>query len=177
MAGNIPGTIYAGVTLSISITLTAYRAPEWSLALYLRGPAQIDLTSTASGSSHLIAADAAMTSSWAPGAYWWSLRAVQGAEVALVDEGQLTLEADLSVIASGHDGRSHAERVLVAIEAVIEGRATKDQQAYQINGRSITRMTVADLLLLRSRYRDEVRRQKAARHGQSLLGRQILARF
>lgn len=177
MAGLIPDTIHAGATFDAAVTLPAYPAPEWTLQLILRGPGQIDLASIDDGEGHRITASPAVTSGWTAGAYWWALRATDGAAVHQVAEGELRVVADLALVDSAFDGRSHAQRVLAAIEAVIEGRATTDQQAYTIAGRSLQRMPIADLLVLRSRYRDEVRRQQQARAGQSLLGRQIKVRF
>lgn len=174
----IPEKFAAGTTFAASVTLTAYQAPDWSADLILRGPGQIDLAATSTGATHEFGASAGVTSDWVPGVYWWALRVTQGAEVVQVDEGQLTIAPDLAAVTGTHDGRSHAERVLAAIEAVIENRATTDQQKYTINNRELWRTPIADLLLLRARYRDEVRReQNAARSGQSLLGRQIKVRF
>lgn len=173
----IPDTIQAGTTLDVPVTLGGYPAPDWSLVLVLRGPAQIDLASADDGEGHRLGASAEVTAGWVPGVYWWSLRAIRGADVHQVDDGSLTIKADLAAIDAVFDGRSHADRVLAAIEAVIEGRASIDQQSYTIGGRTLQRMPVADLLVLRSKYRDEVRRQKQARTGQSLLGRKIKARF
>ena len=51
--------------------------------------------------------------------------------------------------------QSHARKVLSAIEAVIEGRASQDQMSYSIAGRSLARMPIEDLLLFRDRYRSE----------------------
>ncbi|AZB63871.1 hypothetical protein EBL87_09030 [Cereibacter sphaeroides] len=174
----IPSTLRAGETITIPVTLTALPPPDWSLTLILRGPDQIDLVSAPDGAAHTFSAAAAITSEWAAGKYWWSLRATMGTTVVIVEEGQLVVLGDLALVAGPHDGSSHAERVLRAIEAVIEGRASIDQQKYTIAGRELWRTPVADLLLLRSRYRDEVRReQQAGRKGQSLLGRVIKARF
>jgi hypothetical protein len=54
--------------------------------------------------------------------------------------------------------------VLDAIEAIIEKRSTKDQDSYSIQGRSLGRTPIADLILLRDRYRAEwVREQRAER--------------
>lgn len=72
---------------------------------------------------------------------------------------------------------SHAERVLVAIEAVIEGRASKDQESYKIGDRELVRTPLRDLLLLRDRYREDVRRARSARKGHSLFGRNVSVRF
>ena len=169
--------IVAGVTFDHPITLTAFPAPEWSLTLILRGPQAIDLAAVSDGASHRLQADAATSADWLAGRYWYALRATRGAEVAEVDSGDMTIAADLASVDDPYDGRSHARRVLAAIEAVIENRATIDQQSYQINNRSLARTPLPDLLLLRSKYRDEVRQEEMAKRGQSLLGRQIKVRL
>jgi len=176
MAG-IPSSITAGTTLAFSLALTAYPAPGWSLTLILRGPQSIDLASTPDGATHAFSADAATTGSWSPGDYWFSLRATDGTEVHELEDGTLTILPDLAAAAEGFDGRTHAERTLEAIEAVIEGRATKDQDSYRINNRELRRTSIEQLLKLRDVYRQEVRRLRAARKGRSTLGRQVLARF
>ena len=57
---------------------------------------------------------------------------------------------------SAVDTRTHARRTLDAIEAVIENRATTDQQNYAIGGRSLTRMSIDELFKFRDRYKIEV---------------------
>ena len=177
MAGLIPEKITAGVTLDLTVPVLAYPAPDWSLDLILRGPAGIDLPSIDDGASHRFSVSAATTADWVPGRYWWSLRAVMGAEVVLIDEGQLTIVADLAQVDGAFDNRSHAEKVLAAVEAVIEGRATLDQESYTIAGRSLSRTPIAELQRLRLFYRGEVQRERAAARGQGLIGRQVKVRF
>lgn len=177
MANIFPDTITAGLTLKLPITLTAYPAPDWSLVILLRGAEQIDLTGTASNNQHLIEAPATTTAAWLPGAYWYSVRVTDGTDVFQVEEGTVTIKADLASAGAGYDGRGHVEKVLAAIEAVIEGRASRDQESYKINNRELKRTPIADLLKLRSHYRDELRRLEAAKKGQTLLGRQVLTRF
>jgi hypothetical protein len=46
-------------------------------------------------------------------------------------------------------------KVLDAIQATIEGRASQDQMSYSIAGRSLSRMSIDDLLTFRNRYRAE----------------------
>ena len=77
------------------------------------------------------------------------------------------------------DPRSHAKITLEAVEAVIEGRATKDQENYSIAGRSLSRTPVADLLSLRDYYRTEfLREQRVERRNNGIgTGARILARF
>lgn len=177
MADILPDSISAGLTLDISATLTAYPAPGWALSVILRGPQSIDLDATADGNQHRIHASATTTAAWAPGDYWFSVRVTDGTDVFQVDEGTLTVKPDLAAVAESYDGRGHVQRVLDAIEAVIQGRATKDQQRYRINNRELERTPIGELLKLRSTYREELRRQKAAEKGQSLLGRPVKVRF
>lgn len=174
---HIPDSITAGTTLSFTVALTAYPPPDWSLSLLLRGPQAHDLTSTQDGTLHAFGVSAVDSAGWPPGAYWYSLRATDGAEVHEVETGTLNVAADLAAVSTDYDGRSHAEKVLEAIEAVIEGRATKDQDSYRINNRELRRTPISQLLKLRDVYRQEVRRARAAKRGRDTLGRQVLARF
>lgn len=174
----IPSQITAGVTLNHKIAHAAYPADDsWTLTLYLRGPATIDLVSSADGQAHVLGATAETTGAWMAGQYWATLRASDGEIVAEVESGQLTVAADLAQVNGLYDGRTHAQRVLTAIEAVIEGRATKDQERYKINNRELQRTPLADLMALRDKYREEARNQKAAARGQSLLGRTVSVRL
>ena len=63
---------------------------------------------------------------------------------------------------------------LDAIEAVIENRATLDQERYRINDRELWRTPVTELIKLRQRYRAEVQAEKNAeriRNGTGIGGR------
>ena len=57
------------------------------------------------------------------------------------------------------------QKVLDAIEAVLENRATLEQEQYQINNRSLKRRSSGELLKLRDHYRAELSRMNAARRG------------
>ncbi|MFB9149536.1 hypothetical protein [Roseovarius ramblicola] len=174
----IPSQITAGVTLDHTVAPAAYPASAgWTLTLYLRGPQSIDIAATADGDDHVLGATATQTGAWLAGQYWATLRASDGETVAEIEAGQVTIATDLAQVDGLYDGRGHAERVLTAIEAVIEGRATKDQERYRINNRELQRTPLADLMGLRDKYRAEVRAQKAARRGQSLLGRTVSVRL
>ena len=72
----------------------------------------------------------------------------------LVDSGTFKVVKNLAADTS--DPRTHARKVLDALEALIEGKASKDQQSYSIAGRSISRLSPGELLEWRDRYRVEV---------------------
>jgi hypothetical protein len=173
----IPTTVKAGLTFTVTADLAEYPAPVWSLVLLLRGPSSITIDSTADGAAHRLAATAAATAAWAGGEYAFSLRATNGADVVEIEAGTVAIVADLAGIVAGTDTRTHVRRTLEAIEAVIERRATLDQERYRIGDRELYRTPIADLLKLRSVYREELRRMNAAAAGQSsLLGRTVLVR-
>ena len=111
------------------------------------------------------------------GTYWFVARASDGLDVHDVDEGQLEVLPDLAAVSGPHDGRSHAKRVLDALEAVIEGRATVDQSSYKINNRELSRTPIPDLISLRKYYRAEVLRERNKASGVSPYGRSIKVRF
>lgn len=173
----IPDSFTAGTTLAITVALTAYPAPEWSATLIIRGAQSIDLDSQPDEKLHAFSAAPETTSAWVAGAYWYSLRVTSGTEVHEIETGTLNVAPDMADLPEGYDGRSHAVKVLEAIEAVIEGRASKDQDSYRINNRELRRTPISQLLKLRDVYRQEVRRARAARRGRDTLGRQVLARF
>ena len=76
------------------------------------------------------------------GLYTWVAQVAYGGEKFTVDSGVLTVNPDYHTGTSTatYDGRSHARIVLAAIEAVIEGRASIDQEGYEIAGRSLKRV-------------------------------------
>lgn len=87
--------------------------------------------------------------------------------------GQITILPDLASAGDGFNGKTHAQRTLEAIEAVIEKRATMDQERYRINNRELYRTPIADLLKLRDLYRLEVAREKQAQCGKNPFGRKV----
>lgn len=168
--------ISAGITLRVPLVFPEYPAPDWELSLFLRGPASIDIVAVGSGETHTLEAAASVSGAFAPGAYFWQLRAESAGDVVRLGEGQTQILADIAAATAGFDGRSHAQRVLDAIEAVIEGRASLDQESYSINNRSLSRTPISDLLKLRDRYRSEVASALAAKKGRGF-GRVHRVRF
>ena len=174
---NLPSSITAGTTFDRTIIMTAYPAPDWALRAYLRGPQSIDLEAAAEGHGHRFLAQATDTAGWAAGEYWYSLRATNGGDVVEVESGQITIKPDLAALEAGHDGRAHVQKVIDAIEAVLEKRATLDQQRYTINNRELWRTPIPELLMLRDRYRAELRRMNAARRPGGLFDQHVRVRF
>lgn len=143
------------------------------------GTTVVSITASTSGSDYLVELASATTAGYSAGVYHWQAYITRTSDSARVtlDSGTFTVEANRSTATT--DPRSHAKIVLDAIEATIEGRASQDQMGYTIQGRTLQRTPLADLLLLRDRYRAEVRsEQDAERLNNGLPSRRkILTRF
>ncbi|WP_290872036.1 hypothetical protein [Aquabacterium sp.] len=176
MNGILPPTIGAGLTFSTLATLTAYPASDWVLSVSLRGPSAIDLTATADGIQHRLEASATATAEYLPGLYAYSARVTDGSAVVEVERGTITVLPDLAQ-STGGDMRSHARIVLDNIRAVIEKRATQDQQRYTINNRELWRTPISDLLKLETLYASRVRAEETAARGNKNFGTQVLMRL
>lgn len=161
----LPDRITAGLTLKRNANLLAFLPPVWTLTAILRGPATITLAWAHESTVHHLFVDAGTTAAWLPGEYWYSVRATDGTQVIEVENDSLKIVADLAGDTTPYNGQSHAERVLASIEAVIEQRASRDQERYKINNRELWRTPIADLLKLRDRYKEEVNRTKLTKRG------------
>lgn len=113
------------------------------------------------------------------GAYGWQAQISDGTNKHVIGSGTLLLQADFADTDAPYDPRSQTKRILDAIEATIEGRASSDQLSYSIAGRSLTKMSPADLITLRSHYASlyaqELRAERVAQ-GESFF-RTVKTRF
>lgn len=149
-----PASIYAGDTISWIIALPDYPATNgWTLkykAVCASG--YFAITSNASGADHAINVAKATTAAYPPGDYTLVKYVESTTELVTLAELPLTVMPALSGKTARFDNRTHVKKTLDAIEAVLEGRATTDQQEITIDGTIIKRMPVADLLKFRSMY-------------------------
>lgn len=124
----------------------------YSARLEASGATEIGITASESGSDYIVEVAAATTAAYTVGVYHWQAYITRTAdsERVTVDIGTFEVIADRDNATT--DPRSHIKIVLDAIQAVIEGRATKDQESYSIQGRSLSRTSIEDLLMLRDRY-------------------------
>lgn len=128
----------------------------------LRGGLNPDITITATNSSGVFLAtmSSASTATVVPGNYYWQAEIERKSDNArvLVAKGEWVVHPDLDQ--TGADPRSHAEIMLDKIQGLLEGRADKDVSSYSIQGRSIAKMQISDLLQWRDYYRKEVSQQR-----------------
>ena len=157
-----PKTIQAGDSVSWSRTASGCSAADgWVVHYALRGPSQIDLQADGNGEVFTVTVGASVSAGWLAGDYVFSCFAKRGAdERKTLATGRVTILPDFA--STNPDARSHAKRMLDAIEATLEKRATKDQMSYQVDGLAISRIPIPDLIQLRNKYRREYRREQEA---------------
>lgn len=179
---QIPAQLTAGDTARWQRSHADYPASAgWGLTYYLvKSGTRISFSSSASGDDHLVNVAAATTAGWTAGSYDYQECAVNGAQRYTLAAGRITILPDFAGTgaASGLDARSHARKTLDVIEAWLENRANWAAE-FSIAGRQVRHIPVNELLMLRDRYRADVRREEqAARVAQGLpAGNRILTRF
>lgn len=142
-----------------------YPPASYSLKYALRRHdtgAEIEITASESGSDYLVEVASATTANHSAGFYAWQAYIIRTSDSERVLIGSGTLEVLANRDTAQTDPRTHARKVLDAIEAVMENRASVDQQEYSIAGRSLKRTDLNDLIVLRDRYRAEVLAEERA---------------
>jgi len=163
---SIPLNVRAGDTLKWKVSNSDFKASDgWTYKFKMSTASNKfgEYSSSADGADHQVTIEEGVTANWVAGTYryvaWFE---DTGGDRWTVDEGRLVIKADLAAASSAVDLRTHAMTALDAVEAVLESRASLDQQKYEIAGRSLDRTPVPDLLAFRDYYRKEVEEQERA---------------
>ena len=135
-----------------------FPATTWTLTYYFRNATgKFDVSASADGSSFAVSVAKATTAALPPGDWDWLAVVESASERFEADAGRLTIQPNLATSAP-YDGRSFARRMLEAIEAALESRATTDQLDLldsAMGDRSLSRDKGA-LIALRTQFRAEV---------------------
>jgi hypothetical protein len=94
------------------------------------------------------------------GSYRWEMFVTRVSDDARIRVSTGYWEVFPDLTAGPIDNRSHAQIVLDAVEAVIEGTATKEQSSWSIAGRSLSLRTYEELRQIRADYMSEVNRER-----------------
>lgn len=156
---NEPLTLRAGDTWKWSRTLADYPASSWALKYRFKNATSgFEIVATTSGTDFLASAAAATTAAYAAGKYSW-IAWVEGgsSEKYTVDSGMLEVLPDYRATTANNplDDRSHAKKMLAAIESWLESRDVGVAE-YQIAGRMMKYIPIAELVRLRNRYINEI---------------------
>jgi hypothetical protein len=122
--------------------------------------AEIQIAAVERSDYYLFTASSQTSAAFTAGFYHWQLEVVQtsSGNRVVVERGEFEIIQDLDN--SGADPRTHAEIMLNKIESLLQGRADKDVSSYSIQGRSIAKMSIVDLLQWRDYYRKEVSKER-----------------
>ena len=143
------------------------------------GTHHFTLSSTEADDNYYFEKPSSETASLTAGDWEWQLYAIRTS-----DSERITLDYGITKFAIGeldtnNDLRSHAKKVLDALEAVIQGRASIDQSSMSIAGRSLSRMSIDEIMTFRDRYKTEYLKEvkKSRLRNKSNSGNSIKVRF
>lgn len=138
----------ASYTLTYSFRLLSSAATEIALS---------GSVITESATAYTISVPDSTTVGYTKGDYTWQEYISNATDRIVLNTGFVTLEPNLDADTS--DPRSYWAKVLDAIEATIENRASIDQSSMAIAGRSLSRIPIDELLTLRDRAQYEVNKE------------------
>lgn len=166
---NFPTTILAGDTLKVTIESPDYTAADgFGVRVYLTGPSgsneeypglgpyEATLVEGTATEFELVIAHTE-TATFAAGLYAYAIVAASETGQYTVEQGNTTVKLRADQVEG--DFRSAAQKIIDNIDAVLTNRATSDQMSYTINGRSLSRTPIPELLRLRDYYKNELAKE------------------
>lgn len=153
----------AGDTLSFQRVLPDYPASGWSLDYEIRGvgavPISFQSQPTSDYSGLNVTVDSATTAAWQPGqallvGYACSTTSDERHQIYY---GELTIRPNIQGSRGDINVKTHAQKMLANIEAVLEGSASDDLLESRIGETSFRRMTRKELMEWRGVYSNERR--------------------
>ena len=174
ISADIPAELRAGDTAKWQRSFSDYPASAgWALSYTLAGSAGVfSANAAADGDGFLVTIAATTTTAWPAGSYQITEYVTLGLERYTLNTRPLRILANL-VGSAAADTRSHARKMLEAIEAYLENKAPT-AASVEIAGRKIVNYSLTELLALRSQYRFEVNQE--SRLGNKF-GSKLLVRF
>ncbi len=105
---------------------------------------------------YFLKASADVTKDWAVGDYKYQLLDDKG----IVEEGEFIVLRNFALSDDETEVKSRNELILEAIEAQLAGRATSAQSSMSVGDKSISYMTIDELLKLRDYFKEKVDKEK-----------------
>lgn len=121
-------SVYAGDTITWLRELPDHPAPDYILHYALSNADHvIKFDAVAESAAHRVLVSPTESAGWNPGRYDWIAYVTSASGTRqVVDQGVMVIRANPAPT-QARDGRTHARRMLDAIEAALEQRATTDQ--------------------------------------------------
>lgn len=168
-----PIRIQAGDTLTWKKSLTDYPASDGWILHYriINAAGKFDITSSASGSDHLVTATATATALYTPGSYSLIGWVTKASDRYSVFSGKVEVLPNLAAQAAGYDIRTNARKILDLIDAAMLSHGSNAwTQEYEINGRRMKFRSIGEFVAYRSKIKQEVLREENAERLRSGLG-------
>tara|TARA_Y100000289_G_C3872448_1_gene124233 strand:+ start:14 stop:640 length:627 start_codon:yes stop_codon:yes gene_type:complete len=132
---------------------------SWTARLESNGSTSFDATVTEVDDYYKFTIDNSDSGGLTVGHYIWALKVTQtsDSETLVIDTGKIEVKDNL--FGTTGDVRSHAKIMVDKIESILEGKADSDVNSYSIGNRSLSKMSVDELLQWRDYYRAEYNRE------------------
>lgn len=140
-----PLSVTSGDTIKWKRSLGDYPSGTWTLKYTLVGPSNITITATADGTAHLVSVSKATSLTWIEGDYRMYGYVDDGSSRHQVYTGSISILPDPATVADGTETRSWYRRVRDHLRDIIEGKSQQSISQYTVAGRSISKMTWAEL--------------------------------
>jgi len=169
---RIPQALAAGDSISWDDNPTtdnlgnAIDSGTWTLKYDFRqsGVTNLSVTAAAQGTGWRTSLTAAESALWAAGIVYWQAYAVNGSQRVTLGSGQLEIKPNL--VGSGASGagefRSQTEIDLASVQAAIRSIVSGGAKSYTINGRSMTKHDLGELMAWESTLKTRLAREKKA---------------
>ena len=151
-----PISFVSGETVAWTKSLDDYLpSASWVLTyVFVKDGEQQKITATDNGDGdHLATITKVISDAFVPGIYQWQAHVDNTTDHHMVDSGRVEIKPNFLDKESG-----------------FENRATQDQQSYTLQGTTLTRMPVVDLIKFRGIYRNELKAEKTAENIKNGLG-------
>lgn len=123
----------------------------YTLTYALRGATVLNLTGSPLGSGWQTAITVQQSTALTAGQYYWQSYLTSGAVRFTIGQGQSVVVPNYSSATAGFDGRTQLEKDIDAVDAALRAMVAGGAvQEYTIGSRSLKKMTIADLVTLRS---------------------------
>lgn len=143
---------------------------KYSARLEGTGSTEIEITASASGDDYLVEVASAVTAGYTAGRYIWQGYITRNSDAQRITIGGGSWEVIANRDSATTDPRSHPRIMVEKIEAILEGRADADVSSYSINGRSLTKIPIPELMEFRNSYKAEYLRELRLERRQKGIG-------
>jgi hypothetical protein len=170
---EMPASFTAGTTVQYTRSHSEFAANAgWSMKIHVAGGGVIHEAATPSGAAFVVTLSATETANLPPGTYQWEERVTKAGEEFVAASGIVEVYKNIAQATEG-SFLSKDEQDLVVVEAAITGRLTSDMESYSINGRTVNKIPMRELMTIRA----ELRRAINARKHPGTLGPRVLSVF